>query len=108
MRPHLCRIVVVTLTLLGLAAGTGRGQELIYGMTAASNANTDAGVGLVSFNSTTPGTINTIGRENWSAIRAGSFSSPRARGAETETTCRSSPGWECWLRGRRCPSCLVT
>jgi hypothetical protein len=42
-------------------AGTGRGQELIYGMTAASSASTDAGLGLVSFNSTSPGTINTIG-----------------------------------------------
>jgi hypothetical protein len=53
--------VVGTLTLLGLATSAGRGQELIYGMTAASSASTENGIGLVSFNSTTPGTINTIG-----------------------------------------------
>jgi hypothetical protein len=61
MRPQLCRIVVGTLTLLGLAASTGRGQELIYGMTSTGSTSTLAGVNLVSFNSTTPGTINTIG-----------------------------------------------
>ena len=36
-------------------------QETIYGMTAASSSSLAAGVSLVSFSNTTPGTINTIG-----------------------------------------------
>lgn len=43
--------------------------ELIYGMTAAGSGSVNPGLGLVSFDSATPGTVNTIG--NFSGVVAG-------------------------------------
>ncbi len=60
------------LVLLGITAGSVHAAtvgEKIFGMTAASSASTAAGISLVSFDSTTPGTITTIG--NFSGVTAG-------------------------------------
>ncbi len=58
-------LAIVTLAVLSTPASA----ELIYGMTAASSSSTSAGLGLVSFDSATPGSVTTIG--NFSGVVAG-------------------------------------
>ncbi len=58
-RPMLRAAALSAVASLGLASAAQ--AELIYGMTAANSLSTSPGLGLVSFDSATPGTINTIG-----------------------------------------------
>jgi hypothetical protein len=61
MRSFIRRTWIGILAVTGISSGAARCQELIYGMTTASSTSTAAGINLVSFNSTTPGTITTVG-----------------------------------------------
>jgi MYXO-CTERM domain-containing protein len=62
--------VARSVVVAGLVALAGPAQaELIYGMTAANGLSTSPGLGLVSFDSATPGTVATIG--SFSGVVAG-------------------------------------
>jgi hypothetical protein len=69
MRHLLNRTFLIVTGVLGISKFPLYSQELIYGMTAANSVGTSAGLALVRFNSTTPGTVTTI--SSFSGVASG-------------------------------------